>query len=185
MLHNIALALWFFVPAGFANVAPVLAAAMPGLKHWNSPIDGGRQFRGQPLLGSHKTWRGLLAGVLLATVVFYAQQAAYAHYDWAKWISGAVAYTSLSALVMGPLFALGALGGDALESFFKRRRGVKSGEAWVGFDQLDYVVGAIIATLPVVQLGVVVYLWVAVVWFAVHLISSYLGYVLGLKEKPI
>lgn len=185
MLHTAALALWFFIPAGFANVAPVLVAAVPGLKRWNAPIDGNRQFRGLPILGPHKTWRGLAAGIILATAVFYVQQVVFTQFGWVRWVADPVPYANLSVFVMGPLFALGALGGDAAESFFKRRRGLKSGEAWVGFDQLDYVLGAIVCTLPVVRLSVAVYLAAVVVWFTVHLISSYIGWVIGFKEKPI
>lgn len=185
MIHNILLALWFFIPAGFANVAPVLVAKLPGLREWNSPIDGGRLLHGQPLLGPHKTWRGLLAGLILATAVLYVQQLLYGHYDAIKYVADGVDYSHLPVLILGPLFALGALGGDALESFFKRRRGLKSGQAWVGFDQLDYILGAILFTLPVVQLQPVQYLWVIVVWFAIHLAASYIGWVIGLKDEPI
>ncbi len=185
MLNDIALALWFFAPAGFANVAPVLAASVPGLKDWNAPIDGGRQFRGRPLLGPHKTWRGFAAGLFLATIVFWIQQQLVAHYDWAAWTAGDVPYSELSVLLMGILFALGALGGDAVESFFKRQRGLKSGASWLGFDQLDYVIGAIFLTLPVVQLSLVQYIWVIVMWFAIHLISSYVGWLMGLKKQPV
>jgi CDP-2,3-bis-(O-geranylgeranyl)-sn-glycerol synthase len=185
MLHDIGLAIWFFLPAGIANVAPVLAAAVPGLDKWNAPIDGGRQFRGRPLLGPHKTWRGLAAGILLATLAFLLQQMLVSDFDWAQWLAEGVPYASLPAWLLGPLFALGALGGDAVESFFKRRRGLESGAAWLGFDQLDYIIGAIILTLPVVRLEIIQYLWAVVVWLAIHLASSYIGWLMGLKKQPI
>lgn len=184
-MHNILLALWFFIPAGFANVAPVLVAKVPGLRNWNTPIDGGKTWQGQPLLGPHKTWRGLLAGVFLATLVLYVQQWLYGQFAAIKYVTDGIDYSLLPTLILGPLFALGALGGDAVESFFKRRRGLKSGQAWVGFDQLDYIIGAIVFTLPVVQLAWAEYLWMVVVWFAIHLIASYVGWLMGLKDDPI
>ena len=185
MLNDVVLALWFFAPAGFANVAPVLAAAVPGMKNWSASIDGGRQFRGRPLLGPHKTWRGFAAGIFFATVIFWVQQQLVVQYEWAAWMAGDVPYAELSALMMGLLFALGALGGDAVESFFKRRRGLKSGASWLGFDQLDYIIGAILFTLPIVQLSLVQYIWVIVMWFAIHIISSYAGWLMGLKKQPV
>jgi len=38
----------------------------------------------------------------------------------------------------------GALLGDIVESFFKRRMGKERGEDWIPFDQLDFVVGALL-----------------------------------------
>jgi CDP-2,3-bis-(O-geranylgeranyl)-sn-glycerol synthase len=185
MLHDIAFALWFLLPAGAANMAPVLSAALPYAKNWQTPIDGGRKFRGRELLGSHKTWRGLISGVLVATLVFWLQQVIFNHFGWARQISNEVDYSSLSVLIVGPLFGLGALGGDAVASFFKRQRGVPSGQSWLPFDQLDYIIGAVIATLPLVVLAPFIYLLIAVIWFLLHLLVSYLGWKLGLKERPI
>ena len=38
----------------------------------------------------------------------------------------------------------GALFGDIIESFFKRRIGKNRGENWIPFDQLDFIVGVLI-----------------------------------------
>ena len=54
--------LYFFAPAYFANMAPVFARG-----HFATlavPIDGGRRWRGRRILGDHKTWRGIVAGVV-------------------------------------------------------------------------------------------------------------------------
>ena len=37
----------------------------------------------------------------------------------------------------------GALCGDIIESFFKRRVGKNRGENWIIFDQLDFILGAV------------------------------------------
>ncbi|GAC1370126.1 MAG: CDP-2,3-bis-(O-geranylgeranyl)-sn-glycerol synthase [Candidatus Saccharimonadales bacterium] len=185
MVRDIAFALWFFLPAGLANVAPILAAAAPGLQSWNTPIDGGGTYRGRPVLGAHKTWRGLVSGVVLATLTVFLQQLAAGHFGWAAWIASGYDYSQSHTFLLGPLFALGALGGDAAESFFKRRTGIESGRSWLGFDQLDYVIGAIIFTVPVARLTLPQYAWVVVTWFGLHLLFSYIGYLVGLKKEPI
>lgn len=185
MLQDIAFAFWFLLPAAIANAAPVLSAALPGLRRWNAPLDGGLRFRGQALLGSHKTWRGLLSGIAAATAVLWLQQFAYAHTEWARYLANTVDYTTLPLFILGPLFAIGALGGDAIESFFKRQHGIRSGNAWVPFDQIDYIIGAIIVSLPVVVATPPQYLWMIIVWFAMHLLFSYAGWRLGLKKDPI
>jgi CDP-2,3-bis-(O-geranylgeranyl)-sn-glycerol synthase len=45
--------------------------------------------------------------------------------------------------VLGLLFGLGAMGGDSVKSFIKRRIGIPPGRPWVPFDQLDFVLGAL------------------------------------------
>lgn len=185
MLHDITFALWFLLPAACANVAPILTAPLPVIKKWSTPIDGGRTFRGKELLGSHKTWRGLVSGMVAATMILWLEQLAVAHFDWAQTLVGDVHYAALPTLILGPLFAIGALGGDALESFFKRQRGIKSGGSWVPFDQLDYIVGSVIVSLPFVILAPLNYVWILVVWFVIHLAASYTGWLVGLKKDPI
>jgi len=83
------------------------------------------------------------------------------------------------------LFAIGALGGDAIESFFKRQRNIKSGGSWVPFDQLDYIIGSVLVSLFFVILTPMQYVWIFIVWFILHLLASYLGYLVGLKKDPI
>lgn len=185
MYNDILFALWFLLPAAAANVAPILSAAIPLLKRWDAPIDGGRTLRGKEVLGAHKTWRGLVSGMIVATVVLWAQQALVSHTSWAHSITSGVDYASLPTLLLGPLFAIGALGGDALESFFKRQRGIKSGGTWVPFDQVDYIIGALLVSLPFVVLSPSRYVWALVIWFLMHLFASYVGWLVGLKKQPI
>lgn len=184
MLRDILFALWFLLPAAAANAAPVFAAAIPFLKKFDAPLDGGKTFRGRQLLGPHKTWRGIVAGIVVATVVIWLQTLLFSHFTWARYMADDVNYTRLP-LLLGPLFALGALGGDAIESFFKRQRGIRSGGTWVPFDQLDYIIGSILVSLFFVTLPLVEYVWLFVIWFVAHIIASCIGYRLGLKQDPI
>jgi hypothetical protein len=185
MLKEIFFALWFFAPAGAANVMPILAAAVPALKKYDAPIDFGLKFRGRALLGSHKTWRGLISGVLAATLALWLQQLLTAHVGWIHHWTAQVDYAALPVLILGPLFGLGALGGDAIESFFKRQRNVAPGRGWFPFDQIDYIIGGAIATAPFVTLSLRQYTWLVFLWLIVHVVASYIGYLLKLKERPI
>lgn len=185
MLEIIFMALWFFLPAGAANVTPIFAAKLPGLRRLDYPIDCYKSYRGIRILGAHKTWRGLAVGLVAATLALWLQQLLVAKFDWLQALTSAVDYGALPTLILGPLFALGALGGDALESFIKRQRGFLPGQAWFPFDQIDYIVGGAIATMPFVALGILHYVWLILIWFLVHLLASYVGFLMGLKEKPI
>ena len=185
MLHDIAQAVWFFLPAALANASPIGVAALPGLRRLNAPMDFGKQFRGKPILGHHKTWRGIVTGMVTATLVLWLQQSAVRHYGWAQQVSTGIPYDTLPTLLLGPAMGLGALLGDAVKSFFKRQHGTPSGDTWIPFDQLDYVLGGTLASLPFVRLSLVVYLWLFVVWFASHFLASWLGWKVGLKARPI
>lgn len=184
-MKEVFLALWFFLPAGIANASPILVAPLPVIKNWNFPIDMGRTFRGKRILGSHKTWRGLIVGVLTATLVLWLQQVAIAHSHTLRTWTDQVDYSSLPVLIVGPLFGLGALGGDAIESFFKRQKGVAPGKGWFPFDQTDYIIGGALATAPFIELKITQYIELLAIWLVVHLIASYVGFLLHLKEQPI
>jgi len=185
MIEAFFFALWFFLPAGIANASPIIVAKLPGLRAWSAPIDGGKTYRGQRILGSHKTWRGLVTGMVMATVVLWLQQLAVENiHVLAEWTTQ-VDYAALPTLLVGPLFGLGALGGDAIESFFKRQRKVPPGHGWFPFDQTDYIIGGAIAVAPFVQLRIWQYGELLLIWLLVHVVASYVGYLLHLKERPI
>lgn len=184
-MHNVLLALWFFAPAGIANVTPIIVAKVPMLRNWNAAVDGGRTFRGVRILGSHKTWRGFVTGIILATITLWIQQLLVAHAMWAAHFTTSIDYAKLPTLIVGPLFGIGALGADAIESFFKRQRHIPPGRGWFPFDQSDYVIGGALATAPYVRLQLVQYVWMLVLWLLASLIASYIGFRLGFKERPI
>jgi len=185
MLQDIFFALWFFAPAAVANVAPIFAAAVSRLRKYDAPMDFGKTFRGHRVLGDHKTWRGLIVGVIFATLALWLQQYLFVQVGWIHDLTDQIDYSKLPTLVVGPLFAIGALGGDALKSFFKRQWNVPPGKGWFPFDQLDYIIGVAIVTLPFVSLTLMQYVWMILLWLAIHVFATYIGWLLGLKERPL
>lgn len=185
MVQDILLAIWFFFPVAMANAAPVFSAKIPLFQRFDTPIDGGAIWHGKRVLGPHKTWRGIVSGIVLATFVLWIQQLFVAHTEWAAAFTAQVDYAALPLLLLGPAFAIGALGGDALKSFFKRRIGIEAGKTWLPFDQLDYIIGGVLISMLFVILTPLQYMWIFVIWFFLHLIASYVGYRIGLKDAPI
>jgi CDP-2,3-bis-(O-geranylgeranyl)-sn-glycerol synthase len=185
MLDDILFALWFFLPAGVANMAPVPIAKLPGLRRLNMPIDFGATFHGKRVFGENKTWRGLVAGVIAATLALWLQQYLAGEIEWVRSLMEQIDYQGLPTLIVGPLLAIGALGGDAIKSFFKRRRGAAPGQAWFPYDLIDHIIGAAIVMTPFVVFELWVYLVVVLVWLVANLMVSYAGYLLHIKERPI
>ena len=184
-MSMILFALWFFLPAGLANSAPLLANRIPWLRNFKTPLDFGRHWRGKRLLGNNKTWRGLLFGIAIGIATAWLQQILFNNFAWAQTISQDVDYSSINVIALGGLLGAGALLGDALESFFKRRISIDPGESWFPLDQADYIVGGLLASSLVVSLTLQQYIIVFVIWFCLHLLSVYTGYILGVRERPI
>lgn len=128
-------AVWLLWPAYGANGLCMLARG----KH---PIDGGRTFRGKPLLGKGKTWEGLLFGLLVATLVGAFQMLAYPFLPWG------LSPVPLDILPMSPflgfVIGLGAMAGDLGGSFIKRRMGLARGKPAPLLDQLDFMIGMLV-----------------------------------------
>jgi hypothetical protein len=109
-----------------ANAAPWLVGHLLGTR-WATPLDFGIRLRdGRLLLGPHKTWRGLVSGALAC---------------------GVMAQLTGSGFMLGVIFGVLALVGDALSSAAKRRIGFPSGREVPLLDQLPE------ALLPLIVLA--------------------------------
>ncbi|AOW79480.1 hypothetical protein HTSR_0279 [Halodesulfurarchaeum formicicum] len=174
----VATAVWAMLPAYVPNNAAVLGGGGP-------PIDGGRLWRGDRLLGDGKTWRGTVVGIGAGVAVGLILGLLRAP-------ASALLGISLPAFSVGALFALptGAMLGDIAASFLKRRTGRKRGRPFPGLDQLDFVLGALLLagladpawfgavfTLPVL-------VTVLVLTPALHVSTNAIAYWLGLKDEP-
>lgn len=176
-------ALLLFLPAAVANGLPVLANHIPGLRNWHTPVDFGKYYRGRRILGDHKTWRGLVTGTIggmMTGALIYAAYPSLVHHF------ADIPFTPLlEMIIIGGVLGFGALAGDVAESFFKRRRNVLSGQSWFPFDQIDYIFGGLLFVWPLVNLSAAQAVLIVMVYFCVHLIASYIGYLLKLKDKPV
>lgn len=176
-MSEIMAAFLFFLPAGIANMSPVFANKIPLLRDWKTPIDLGKSWHGKRLLGNNKTFRGLafgtFAGAMTALVIRLFTNPATSLEIQATFVFA------------GAWLGFGALAGDAIESFFKRRLDIPSGQSWFPFDQTDYIIGGLIVIYPIYHPSISLMFTILLLYFGLHLVSSYIGYLLGLKDKPI
>ncbi len=127
--------LWFILPAYFANSTPVIAGG-------GTPVDFNKKFfDNEPILGPGKTWRGAFAGIAAAVLVAGVQM----------FLQNRLALSSYGLITMslklGLLLGAGAILGDMVKSFFKRRFKIKRGAEWPLLDQLDFLAGALLFSL--------------------------------------
>lgn len=147
-----------------ANSAPILARQTPLLGKFTYPVDGNAYFfDGRRLLGSSKTWRGVIATLLLTSICSVVLQ-----HSW------------LTGLVVGLLAMLG----DSLSSFIKRRLGMPPSKMAFGIDQIPE------SLLPIVYLH---YLWqfgwasvwgLVLVFIVLELTLSQLLFRLHIRKRP-
>lgn len=194
-------ALWLFLPAYLANMAPVFVAKI--LPEWNSPIDGGRVAKdGRRVLGAGKTWRGLAGGTLLAGLVamglalWAPHWGMMSHLDFGVARLHGTAWAWSAAFLFGCAMGFSALLGDAVKSYFKRRLGKEGGASWIPFDQLDFVVFGLLGMLAFQWLLPQGWVWAALTgdWVVLatllvltpllHLAVNRIGYWLKLKQVP-
>ncbi len=183
ILKEIFFAFWFFAPAGLANVLAFASGKIRFLRPYNYPVDFYLKIRGKRILGSHKTIRGFIVGILVAIIGVYLQIFLYEHVALLRKIYP-LDYSTLNPILLGFLLGFGALAGDAVKSFFKRQRGIQPGRSWVPFDQIDYILGGIILTWLYIQLDWWHYITIFLMWLVIHPLASFMGYMLKLKRKP-
>ena len=148
---------WLFLPAYFANAAPVLL-------HGGGPLDGGMNWSdGKRILGDHKTVHGTLYGVAVGAAVALAQ----------------------GNLAQGLLFSVGAILGDLLFAFIKRRLGIQPGKPLLLWDQVGFIIlaillGSLIEPRPTWQQDIAM----IVTTIPVHYTSNLFAWGLSWKKEP-
>ncbi|MCW3982716.1 MAG: CDP-2,3-bis-(O-geranylgeranyl)-sn-glycerol synthase [Candidatus Bathyarchaeota archaeon] len=162
-------ALKFIFPAYCANATPVLAGG--GVK-----MDFGRNFvDGKRIFGNNKTWRGFFFGWAVGFGVGLAEGLVFGFDNY--------------PVLFSVLIPLGALLGDLTGAFIKRRLDIAPGGLLPIVDQIDFVVGAVVFSLPLALinwsgLSWQVILTVLLITPPIHLLTNYGAYKLKLKKHP-
>ena len=144
------------LPAMVANSSAVIFGGGP-------PIDNGAKFfDSQPIFGKNKTIRGFVGGVVVGGIVGLLLSQGY----W------------------GFILALGALLGDLVGAFIKRRFKVEPGQPFPLLDQYDFVIGAFVVSELFNPVDLTEFLLFFLTIPLVHLGANIIAYKLGLKRVP-
>lgn len=160
----IAEALKFIFPAYCANGAPVLAGGGPALDF------GKKFFDGKQVFGKNKTFRGFFFGWLIGILVGV--------------VEGLVFGFATYSVLFSVLTPLGALLGDLTGAFIKRRLSIAPGGLFPVVDQVDFVVGALMFSLPLMMVSWELAVAVLLITPPIHLFTNFLAYKLKLKNNP-
>ena len=146
-----------------ANGAPVLAHAI--FKHnGNQPLDGGTVLAdGQPLFGPSKTVRGIALSLLTTAVV-----AVLFALPW----------------YIGIVIAAGAMLGDLLSSFTKRRLRMAPSSQALGLDQIPESLLPLLFLKPWIDIAPIDIAILVLAFLVLELVLSRVLYRLRLRERP-
>jgi len=189
MMKFIFACLWYLLPAALGNHNASLGSRLwlpeifkKGLAKLAVPVDLGRTWRGKELFGGNKTWRGLLVGAVTGIAASGIQAFLFLNTDFFK-ANTFVDYAKVNFAAIGFLMGAGALAGDLIKSFIKRRLDKQPGRPWFPWDQLDWIAGAIlfssIAYVPPAPEAVVT----ALLYVCVHLCSDRIVCRMGIKKR--
>ncbi len=161
----------FLLPCYFANAAPVILGGGARMDFDIKLGDGG------DLLGKTKTIRGFLGGVGIGIVV-----AGIISVLFPMLIFG----DQKTLFLSGVLLSIGALVGDAVGSFIKRRMGIESGKPLILVDQLDFIAGALVFAYPVANSVYTLesIIFMVALTYVLHVISNAAANKVGLKKVP-
>lgn len=170
MLFLIIQSLWFIAPAYIANSAPVII-------NGKRPLDFGKKLGKNRILGDGKTIEGTFGGIAFGTLFgllqIYAQD-----YLPASWNLIRLNNT----LVL--LLSTGALIGDIVGSFIKRRFGITRGAHFPLFDQLTFLIAALLLSSIIYKPEIRMIVLLFILTPIVHWTSNNVAYILKLKKHP-
>lgn len=186
--------LYFFLPAYFANMTPPLARKANLFNFLDKEIDFGKKFLGQPILGSHKSWRGAILSVGVGFLTVMVQRCLY-QFPVVQRIS-LLDYEEINIFIFGLLISFGTVFGDLLFAFIKRRLELKPGARFLPWDQTNYVIGAALFLTPFFKFFkieilacslTICYWWqvwstLFILTFLLHIIANRIGYRLKLNR---
>ncbi len=172
IINDVIYAFYYILPAYVANAVPVIFGG-------GYPLDAGRLFwDGKPIFGSNKTVRGFFTGLSVGTFAGFVLSRLYQLEGFPQ------DFLFQYDVLLGFMLSLGALTGDLLHSFIKRRLDISPGSPLPVADQLDFAFGALLFSILVYPPPWLIAVIIVVVTSPIHLLTNVLAYLIGAKKTP-
>jgi CDP-2,3-bis-(O-geranylgeranyl)-sn-glycerol synthase len=171
-------AFWLMLPAYLPNNCAVLFGG-------GTPLDFGQTIHdGNRMLGDGKTFRGTIAGTLGGIIIGLLLNQFAPILGLPSFGSG---FSQLPVLLG---LSFGAMMGDIVAAFFKRRMGLKRGAQLFIIDQLDFVIGSWVLTMVLAptwfwqNFTPTIMVLVLIITPILHRVMNIIGYRIGSKREP-
>jgi len=165
----------FFIEIILILIPLYLANSSAMILGGKTPIDLNQNFVDKkPFLGKGKTFKGTFLGIFagiiaVALIEFYFQ--------------GNTPIIN-NYLYYGILVSVGAILGDLIGSFLKRRMDIERGKPVLLLDQLDFVIVGILFGSFVHKISIELFLLVCIITLVAHRIANFVAFKFKLKKVP-
>ncbi len=163
-------ALWLIFPAYVANASPVVI-------HGRKPLDFGKKLRKHRILGDGKTFEGTIGGIAFGTLVGALQMYTL------DFLPKELLLPKHSIPLIIALSA-GAIIGDIIGAFIKRRLGIPRGEPALLLDQLDFLIVALVFANFVIAISMQIIILLLIITPILHLSTNIFAYIMKIKNRP-
>lgn len=182
--------LFLILAFSLAGVAQTWWFKSPRSARFAIPLDRGRTFRGRPLFGANKTWKGFVVMVPATALAFLVlgTSARALPIGNGLWPLSPAGYALLGAVA-----SIGFMAGELPNSFIKRQLAIAPGGAprspgaqWLAFaaDRLDSILGMLLVLSLAVPVMWQVWVLVLCLGPAIHWLFNVALFFLGVKERP-
>lgn len=158
----------FYLPAYLANATPVFLSGYGRVDFGSKFVDG------HDLLGKNKTILGTISGILIGgltgLVTYFLLPDMFSLVNM-TYVGGGI------GLVQG----IGAMFGDLVGSFTKRRFKVSEGRPFIVIDQIDFILFAMLFSVPFIDFPPI-WLLIIPLTIVITLTANAIAYKLGLKQ---
>jgi CDP-2,3-bis-(O-geranylgeranyl)-sn-glycerol synthase len=164
--------MWFILPAYAANIFPPI---VKGTK----PLDFRKKFMGHRIFGDGKTFEGSFAGIVFGVFVGSIQILLFGYFQ-------SIVSFPLIAHTLELVFVLsfGAIFGDIVGAFVKRRYGLARGSPAPLLDQLDFLAVALLLSSPFVEITKEMLVLLLIITPIFHKTTNIIGYHIKVKKTP-
>ena len=170
--------LYFLLPAYLSNSGGLIFGG-------GTPVDMGKtDKKGMRWIGNGVTWKGLIGGTILGTFIGAVQGffGPYIISNFHEYLFTPIVSNVYEGIIVGFLLSFGALIGDALGSFIKRRIGIKRGKPAPILDQLDFLTVAILFTSIIIPFNLYFIVIAVILTLIIHLLANTIAYLIGMKN---
>ncbi|MBI2076699.1 MAG: CDP-2,3-bis-(O-geranylgeranyl)-sn-glycerol synthase [Candidatus Aenigmarchaeota archaeon] len=166
----VAQSLWFIFPAYCANAFPLLVKG-------KRPLDFGKNLGKHRILGDGKTIEGAIGGIFFGILIGWLQMGLHSYLPSDLML----ARLTIQLII---LLSTGAILGDIIGAFIKRRLGLPRGHPALFLDQLDFLAIALLFSSFAVKINLNTVVALVVITPLLHMATNRIGYWIRVKKVP-
>ncbi|MFH0929540.1 MAG: CDP-2,3-bis-(O-geranylgeranyl)-sn-glycerol synthase [Candidatus Aenigmatarchaeota archaeon] len=175
--------LWIEFVKALLILLPAFAAnAFPPLAKGKRPIDFGKKLLGNRIFGDGKTIEGFILGTAAGFLVGAVETLLYPNLNAYAMQYGVT--LPLMTMTVGFLISFGALIGDLVGSFFKRRFGLERGANVPFLDQWNFIVMAVLFSIWFTEISIWMFVIMLLTTLIVHRAANIIAHRLKIKREP-